>query len=225
MDKILIWDDSPQRAEKLKNRLEKLSQFTVESASTAQAVRDILDKKPISVVVINFVNNHLEKLQLIGYMTRHKWKTPCIVIIKCDFADTLRKMNQQILHLVPQPLQFKELVSSIVRALYLRDEGQSHSGMSLINFLLLLELTRQTCRLEIRAPAGRRGFFYFRDGELLDAQYQLLHGDEAFSELLAWTKVMVYFRDLPERRTRKLFTQNLMEIIQSRLIENTAELI
>lgn len=217
MDKVLIWDDDQTQADDFKTRLERLSQFKVESATTSKAVRKIFNQKPISVLTINLDHDPLEKLEMIGYLTRHKWTTPCIVMIECDFQEILEKLGHQILYLIPKPVEFKTLATAIFEALQLKDEGFAHTGMSLINFLLLLNLTGQTCRLEIRAPGSRKGYFYFKDGELLDAQNNDLHGNDAVSKMLGWTKIMVYFRDLPERRTKKRFKQNLRQIIKQQI--------
>ena len=175
------------------------------------------DKSPISVLTINFDHNPLEKLEVIGYLTRHKWSTPCIVMIECDFHDILKKLGQQILHLIPKPVEFKTIAAAIFEALQLRDEGIAHTGMSLINFLLLLGMTRQTCRLEIRTPGDKKGYFYFKDGDLLDAQEKDITGNDAVTEMLGWKELMVYFQELPERRTKKRFKRNLMTIIEHQL--------
>lgn len=222
MDKVLIWDDDPTQADDLRTRLEKLSQFKVESASTRDTVREILDKTSISVLAINFDRDPLEKLETIGYLTRHKWSTPCIVMIECDFHDILKKLGQQILHLIPKPVEFQTIAAAIFEALQLKDEGIAHTGMSLVNFLLLLGLTRQTCRLEIRAPGSLKEYFYFKNGELLDAQEKDLTGNDAVTEMLGWSKIMVYFRELPERRTKKRFKENLMTIIEQQLESKSA---
>jgi len=217
MDRVLIWDGNQDQSDQRRARLEKLNQFRVETADTFQSVKEVLKKKPVSVLVVNLIEDYLEKLELIGFMTRHHWTTPCIVMLDSNVDCILQENEQQILQLIPKPVEFKTLVKAIISSLYLKDEGMAHTGMSLVNFLLLLQLAKQTCRLEIRAPGSMKGYFYFKAGELLDAQYKSLSGNEAVSELLRWEKIMVYFRDLPARRARKRFKRNLTEIITQQL--------
>jgi len=226
MDRILIWNDSKEKADALGKRLEKLSMFKVATAANMESVKDTINNSNISLLVINFAGHYSEKLKLIGYMTRHKWATPCIILISSpDFKTMLGNLKQQILHLMPKPVKFKELASSIMQALHMKDEGMAHTGMSLMNFLLLLELTEQTCRLEVRAPGSLKGYLYFMEGDLLDADYQGIHGEKAVSELICWTKVMVDFRALPKRRTRKKLKRDLREIIGPMIIQNSEEVV
>jgi len=81
-------------------------------------------------------------------------------------------------------------------------QGTSFSGVSLPSFLQMLEQERKSCTLTVNAE-GRTGYFYFEDGELIDAVFGDLFGMEAAHTILMWGNP-AFTVAMPEDRMRRI---------------------
>jgi hypothetical protein len=59
------------------------------------------------------------------------------------------------------------------------------TNTSLHDIIQLICIGRNTCRMLVRS-ASNEGLIFFRDGEIVHAEYEELHGEEAFYAILAW---------------------------------------
>jgi hypothetical protein len=59
------------------------------------------------------------------------------------------------------------------------------TNTSLHDIIQLICIGRSTCRMHVRSGANT-GLIFFRDGEIVHAESQDLHGEEAFYAILSW---------------------------------------
>ncbi len=88
----------------------------------------------------------------------------------------------------------------------------SRKGITLRNFLPLIEISKKTCRLDITSGGQKQGFLYFDQGVLLNAHCENLTGEPAAWEMIKWDRVSLNLSDLPKEKSRKIIKTELMEI-------------
>ncbi len=216
MDKVLIVDNDLEHLKKVQEGFKDLHHFNLEIATAADTAIRRMEKTRISVLVTSLRLPGADGLDLLSLVTRKFPSIPCIVVLdkkdpKPWFPE--RTGHTGLLYYIKKPFSFGQLASAIFVGLNLRDEGLTRDGMILGNFLPLFSILKKTCRLEVRVGTQKRGFIYFSNGVLLDAQTEFLSGEGAAREMAAWRGIHVFITPLPpERRTRKI-KDNLMKVI------------
>ncbi|MGB5987417.1 MAG: response regulator [Desulfobacterales bacterium] len=217
MDTVLIVDDNVESVENLKEGLQKLNQFQVVTAYDGQQAKEILERERISLLVTDIKMPKMDGLELLAYMTKNHTATPCIVMTGYGTPEMRRLIDARgVLQYIEKPFDFRKLALAIIQGLHLLDEGASMKGMSLRNFLPLVELAKKSCRLEVTSAGKGKGYFYFDQGELREAHYQTKRGDQAALEMLSWETMEIRFNDLPQGRARGRITKNLSGLLGDR---------
>ena len=213
MDKVLIVDGDKQFLGNLKNGLDKLQQFYVQTAADGTEAMAVLAAQPISVLVTDIETPGQDSLELLAHMTRKHPRTPCIVMTDQGKPWFKRRLAQQsFLYHLEKPFEINKLAAAIFVGLNLRDEGENLAGMTMQSLLPLIEIQQKTCRMKVKAEKGQHGFLYFKDGELFDAHYQKLNGEAAAVEIASWSRIAIKISELPRHRTRMRVKSKLMDI-------------
>ena len=76
----------------------------------------------------------------------------------------------------------------------IKPKGFMH-GFTLANFLQYVEMEDKTCTLEI-VSRGRRGYLYFENGALINAEENGLKGQKAGLEILGWDDPSIEIQDV-----------------------------
>jgi CheY-like chemotaxis protein len=213
MDKVLIVDGDENFLRNITERISKLHQFVVLTATDSDSALEILSKEPVSILVIDIEHPMIDGLELIAFMTRKYPSTPCIVMTQSG-KPWFRKSTDQkeILYHLEKSEDIGYITSAILVGLTLRDEGVANKGISLASFLPLIEIEQKTCRLEISSPEKGKGFLYFEKGALIDAYYKGLDAENAASEIGNWQNIAIRFSELPRKRSIKRVGMPLMAI-------------
>lgn len=214
MDTVLIVDSDLDCQEQLQQGLSKLHHFKILSATDGEMAIDLLQKEKVSVLVTEMNIPKVDGLDLLSHVTTHYPNIPCIAMSsygKPWFKK--RKVQRENLYHIQKPFKIGVLMDAVMVALNIRDEGHASSGISVGGFLPMIEAENKTCRLEVAATGKGKGYLYFLDGVLFDANYQNLHGEKAVSEMCSWEGVTLKFSDLPSRRTIKRVQTPLMDIV------------
>jgi len=212
MSKVLIVDENQNELNELKKKLDQLHQFEVLVSSDGAEAVETLAMETVSVFITNTRVPQMDGLELIAYMTQNYPLTPCIVIT--TYAKPwfhVHKTQQECLYHLQKPFEIWALVSAIMVALNLRDEGLTDRGISMSSILPLIEMEQKTCRMEITSREKGKGFLYFLDGKLIDAHFKQITGENAALNISQWNRVSIKFADLPERRKRSRVKTSLME--------------
>jgi hypothetical protein len=125
---------------------------------------------------------------------------------------TDRTGHEDILYYIEKPIEFGALASVIFVGLNLKDEGLTLKGMTLKNYLPAMALARKTCQLEVVSGNQKKGFMYFKEGVLLDAECNGSKGDEAAKEMAGWVGISLTISTLPEEKHAQRIETKLMEI-------------
>ncbi len=215
MDKVLIVENDRENLQKIQQGFKELHHFELLTASDAEGAIEILKKIKISVFVTNIRLPNVDGVELLAYMTRNHRTTPCIALIeegkpKPWFMD--RTGHEDVLYYLEKPFEFGALANIIFVGLNLKDEGLSLKGMTLKNFLPLMELSQRTCRMEVTSGAKRKGEMFFKKGHLMDARQDEMTGDPAALAMSRWNEVSISLSRLPDENKERRIHAKLMEL-------------
>ncbi len=86
-------------------------------------------------------------------------------------------------------------------------------GVSVSNFLQLIEMEKKTCILEVISPNKKRGLLYFYDGVLYDAVCEKLKAEKAALEMIRWENTDLKFVNLSKQPIKRRIKTSLMGLI------------
>jgi FixJ family two-component response regulator len=199
MDKVLILDGDTDYLKALKSGLDKMHQFKVKIADNEKKAMELLTENKVSVFVSEIAPPGTDALHLLAHMTQRHPTTPCIVMT--DPGKPVAKKSgdkQSFLCFLEKPFELGALVSAIVVALNLRDEGMNFQGMSMASILPMIETLKKTCYLEVTLPEKGSGYLYFKEGVLRDSYFEALKGKTAALEVLKWKSIKLKLIDLKQ---------------------------
>lgn len=76
-------------------------------------------------------------------------------------------------------------------------QSGSLEGISIGNFLQLIEMEKKTCIVALQKEGGREGEFYFIDGVIVDAAAGGLKGEPAALNMVGWTNARIHMKETP----------------------------
>ncbi len=215
MDKVLIADSDKEHLGVLRKGFKELHHFELLTALTGQTAIETLLQQKISVFVTDFRLSDMEGIDLIAYLTRNHPSIPCIIMLEPGKPKPLfsnRPTPEEMLAYLEKPFEFGALASLIFAGLTLRDEGLAKKGITLRNFLPLIELYAKTCRMEVTCGTDKTGFLYFHNGIILDAICNNQTGESVARDMAGWDGVKITFSELPEKRRLIKINAKLMDI-------------
>ena len=200
------------------------SQFNVLCAENGEEALKILKDQEVSLLVTDIKMPKLDGLLLLAYMHENHPKVPCIVMTA--FAESLNELNDQMesktgqpvtasnLRFLRKPFQMEELSRVITESLARQPAGGRLTGISVVNFVQLIEMEQSSCLLEVVSTDNKRGYFYFKDGVPYDAVCDGSTGDEAALKIIALDKdVKIDFKEIPGKKIAKRIKMELMNLL------------
>ena len=215
MKNVLIVDDEKSLLLSLQAGFEAYKdRFNVLTAQNGKEAVEIIETYGLDLLVTDLKMPVMDGLELLAYMSKNFSSVPFIVMTAFGTPEIEKKLKKlNMLEMIEKPLDFEELVQTITD--YLEGNGREGtlSGISLPNFLQLIELEQKTCLLEIIADGKRQGTIYFRAGELVDAVFGNLKGEDAVYRMLALEEVQMRLGSLPNKNIGKRIKTGLMGLI------------
>jgi CheY-like chemotaxis protein/predicted regulator of Ras-like GTPase activity (Roadblock/LC7/MglB family) len=216
MDKVLIVEDNPDLLKTLKMGLEKYrDKFeTIAARDGAEAIT-ALKKIDISLLVTDIQMPRIDGLSLLAFMKKKRPGIPCIVMSAHATAQIREKIQKNVLRFIEKPFQLDDLVKVIIPALNRDASGGSLEGISIANFMQMIEMEQQTCIFEVEAPEEGKGYFYFEEGVLFDATYGDMKGVEAALKLIPLEDAKIHFRNVSKGKKKipRRIKEDLMNVI------------
>ena len=218
MVKILIVDDDLGFQRILGISLQKnKNDFEVMLANNGEEAINVLQNHDIALLVTDIQMPRLDGLGLLAYVSEHKPKMPYIVMTAHSTAAIEANFTAIGPRFLKKPFSINTLVDAVIQALQPARPDGSLQGISVANFLQMIEMEQKTCLLEITSPRGDTGLLYLEHGELFDAVYQNLEGEAAAFELIAMDEARISFGDIPEQSVGNRINASLMGLIMEAL--------
>lgn len=191
MKKVLIVDDDKSFLHSLIDGFKAYEDnFTIATAGDGLEALAILQKEAISLVLTDLKMPRMDGFELLALLTRDYPSVPVIVMTAFgtpEMEDNLRDMGT--FQYIEKPIDFAVLVEKIITGLAGPSKGYI-TGVSLSSFLQLIEIDKKTCTLTIHA-GSKNGILYFRDGNLLDANFRNFNGSDAAYTIVSWKNVEI----------------------------------
>ena len=179
--------------------------FNTLTAENGKKAVDVLNKTGIDLVVTDLKMPEMDGFELLAFMTKNYPAIPVIVMTAYCTPEIKTRLDMiGSFKLLEKPLDFKELVDYIFAELSNISKGYIR-GITLPAFLQLVEMEKKTCTLTIRSR-GRRGFLYFSDGALMDADNGKDHQEKAALDIVCWDEAEIEISSVCREKNRNIPT-------------------
>ena len=216
MKRILIVDDSEVFIRQLIKYFQKYSpEYEVLTAQNGKEALSILEREPIDLVLTDLCMPEMDGIELLSRLNDNYGAIPTIAMT-AHFAEDVSKKLDAVgqLTLLRKPFEFKTLLEFVRKELKAKSQRGEINGLSLANFLQLIEMEMKTCLVDVSGPDSSRGYFYLKKGILEDAiTLSGLKGEQAAIEMLTWEHVKIKYQGAMKKKIRKRIKSSLMSLI------------
>jgi CheY-like chemotaxis protein len=225
--KVLLVDDNPLVRDILRQAIAAFCNTQL-SHDGADALAKVIDDPP-DLVISDYSMPSMNGRQLLEKIRGRgpSANIPLILVAsKSDINENLRNLQDQVEDFIEKPYFVKEAAARIKRVvdkISLEKMAREAPGnavvrgnlsqMNVMDLFQSLELAHKTCALALRNQSDRCELF-FADGQINDATYGKLKGDEAVYKVLAWTEGQFeidFSRNSAEQSTTRSTQGLLME--------------
>ncbi len=215
MKKVLIVEDDPVFLGFIRESLKAYQdKFQVLTAENGKVAKEIIAKEEISLLLTDIMMPEVDGLALLAFVNDRHYAIPCFVMSAFGTPEIKKLIPKDVLQFFSKPFPVDKLGFTIQKALEDGVPSGTISGISVASFLLLVEMEKKTCLFEVQLPDDSKGLCYFNKGELFNASYAGLRGEEAVLALLQKEKARFCFKTLPDQKLGRLVNKNLSTLIQ-----------
>jgi DNA-binding response OmpR family regulator len=223
--KVLLVDDNPMVLEMLR---QALAQFSSVSTLTdgADALLRAIDDKP-DLIISDYGMQSMDGKQLVQKLKARSTTAAIPVILmasKTDITEKLKVLQDTVEDFIEKPFFLKEAsarIKKVVDKISLEKMAREAPGesvlrgslaqMNVMDLLQSLDMGHKTCALTL-SNNGDKCQMFFSDGQINDALYGELKGDEAVYKVLTWTggNFEINFAGSSTQQTTTRSTQGLL---------------
>jgi len=214
VDTILIVDDSSMLINYLESSLTKYNdRFNFIFAKDGMDAIELIKDNEISLIVTDLQMPRIDGLGLLAYVHKYHPSIPCIVMSAHGTPAIIENLQSDILQFIEKPFTADALADIITNALKSESTEGSITGISIGNFLQMIELEQKTCLCEVSSPGNPKGFFYFNSGELHHAVYGDIKGEEAAMTMVHIDNPTISFKPVPKRPIPRKINRELTGLL------------
>ncbi len=212
MKNILIIDDENSLLFSMKEGFEPYNkQLNLLTANNGLEAVDILETHSVDLVVTDLKMPEMDGFEVIAHMSSKHNNIPIIVMTAFNTPEIETQLSQSgPVTIFEKPVDFDDFVKTVIETVN-ADNGNL-SGISLSSFMQLIESEQKTCLVAVRANK-KNGQIFFRKGELLNAIYDGLKGEDAIYKMLEFQEVRIGLKKLPQKKIAKRIKTSLMQIL------------
>ncbi|MBX7169870.1 MAG: response regulator [Pyrinomonadaceae bacterium] len=184
--KVLIVDDEKLFLASLQEGMMEFSEeFEVITALNGEKALEELGRQNIDLVVTDLKMPVMDGFQLLTQMISKYPAIPTIVITAFGTPDIENRLQElETFDYLEKPIDFSILAEKIRKGIKNNSDGHLR-GIMLFSFLQLIQIEQKSCVLKISSHE-KNGTLYFYKGELIDAVYLRLNGEEAAHKIVCW---------------------------------------
>ncbi|MEN8199300.1 MAG: response regulator [Thermodesulfobacteriota bacterium] len=214
MATILIVDDDLGLQKILGLSLQKYcDDFAVLFAENGEEAIKVLDRQAIDLLVTDIKMPKMDGLSLLSHMSIKHPAIPCIVLTSYTIPGLEQKLSGSIFRFLKKPVMPDNLAALVQEGLEQSAKDGGLSGVSISGLMQIIEAEEKTCLLAIHTDGKEQGAMYFHEGDLYDAVYGKLQGEEAALPLIALDNVRLDYRKLPARKIQRRITSGMQALI------------
>ncbi len=216
MKTVLIADDNDVLITSLKVGLKKYEkQFKAIFVENGLEAMNILETRPVDLVVTDIQMPMIDGLVLLAFMRENFSKTPCIIMSAHGSPDLKNEIQNDILTFIDKPINVDSLARQILKAFSGQSAANPASRIAILDILKMIMIGKKTCIFKLKASDGTNGFFYFQEGEIFNAIWGRLHGEEAITAMLNCDDAELSFTRAPEKKGEQKITKSFSELIRA----------
>ncbi|XOF34820.1 MAG: response regulator [Candidatus Electrothrix sp. YB6] len=212
---VLIVDDDPELLLSISCGFEQNERFHLLKAENGREALAVLETNRVDLVVTDLNMPVMDGVELLSVMSNSFSEVPYVVMTAFRTSVMEEHLKQAgALNLLEKPIDINQLEEAINKALDIQEEQNcSLAGLPLSSFLQLVAMEQKTAHLKIFHLGGQCGSLFFHDGDLIDAEYDDLIGDEAVLEMLAWENVRVSIKEFTGPFSNSRMKSELLSLI------------
>lgn len=215
MKKILIAEDDSIFLNLITASLKKSTpQFDILQAKNGEQAIQLLKQHQVSLLVTDVKMPKVDGLALLAYVNENFPFIPCFVMTAYETPELRQRLPKDIRKFLRKPFAPDRLGAEISSVLQQDMPKGIVSGISVSSFMMMIEMEKKTCILEVKLPDGATGLFYFEKGVLCNAVCNGLKGEEAALKFVARKRAKFSFRPLPKKKIAKLTAMPLKDLMQ-----------
>lgn len=224
MKNVLIVDDDAIFLEIIVLTLKQhIKNCNILTAENGQQAKKVLEKEKVSLLVTDIMMPDGDGLSLLAYVNDRNYSFPCFIMSAYGTPEIRQLIPKDVLHFFSKPFPTEKLALAIEEALNKGVSENVVSGISIVSFLLLVEMDKKTCLFEVILPDQEKGLFYFNKGVLFNAAFKELKGEEAVLSLLQAEKAKFRFKKLPDKKLAKGIEKDLSTLIKEAKSQGISE--
>ncbi len=197
-------------------------EFSVITALNGKKALEKLRKYDVDLVVTDLKMPEMDGFELLTQMVKEYPHIPVIVMTAFGTPDIEKSIQEfEVFDYLEKPIDFKTLAEKIQIGINKNSDGHL-KGIMLFSFLQLLQIEKKTCVLKVFSHE-KKGVLNFSKGELIDAAFGELNGEEAAFEIVCWEDVEIEIMKVSkkhQRRIKKPLQNILMEAAQKKDEDN-----
>jgi len=214
MKNVLIVDDEKSFLLSLLQGLDAYAaDFNTLTALNGKVAVDVLESTKVDLVVSDLKMPEMDGFGLLAHMSKKHPHIPVIMMSAyCTPEIKARLKSLGAFTILEKPIDFQDFVDHILAELNAVSKGYI-KGITLPAFLQLVEMEKKTCTLKIDSH-GRKGFLYFQDGVLIDADNGTDEQEKAALDIVCWDDPEIEIESICRKKTRSIqspLTYILME--------------
>jgi YesN/AraC family two-component response regulator len=215
MKTVLIADDNEVLLEAFRAGLKKYeNEFNTVYVENGYEALNVLNSQPIDLVITDIQMPMMDGLVLLAFMRENFPKLPCIIMSSYGTPGLKEEIKNDILHFIDKPVAIDKMAKLILSTLNAEKKDTAQSRIAIADLLKMIMKVKKTCIFKLHASDGKKGFFYFHEGELFNASWGKHQGEKAVMMMLACEEAELTFTKAPDQKGIKRVNKSLAELLE-----------
>ncbi len=217
---VLIVDDEKSFLLSLLQGLEAYtSDFEAITALNGKVAVETLQTRSIDLVITDLKMPELDGFGLLASISKNQPHLPVIVMSAYCTPEIKARLNKLgAFKILEKPIDFQDFVENIFAELHAVSKGYLN-GITLPAFLQLVEMERKTCTLTIGSH-GKKGFLYFLEGVLIDADNGIDKHEQAALDIVCWIDPAIEIDSFCKHKDRNITSPLGFILLEGRRLQD-----
>ncbi|MBU1168760.1 MAG: response regulator [Proteobacteria bacterium] len=213
MKNVLIIDDEKSLLFSMKAGFEPFkNELCIHTAENGREAISVLESIPIDLVVTDLKMPEMDGFEVLSHLSEHYPTIPAMVMTAFNTPEIESRLTEdRSLTIFEKPVNFDEFSRAIIETVN-SEANDGSLGISLTSFMQLIHSEQKTCLLEVKFQ-DKTGHIYFAEGELINAVYSGIKGEEAVYKLLEFQDAHISFKRPPQKKVKRIIKTSLMHIL------------
>jgi len=213
MKNVLIIDDEKSLLFSMQKGFEPFKdELNIMTAENGIEAMGILESHDVDLVVTDLKMPEMDGFELLAHLSEHYPGLPAMVMTAFNTPEIEKRLTgERSMTIFEKPVNFDDFTRTILDAVR-SEAGDCPFGISISSFMQLIQSEQKTCLLEVKVQ-DKSGHIYFEDGELINAAFSGLKGDDAIYNLMEYQDIQIGFKKIPKKKIKRIIHASLMQVL------------